>query len=97
MEFEWNSTKAVSNFRKHGITFARAALVFNDPSRVEYIDSEESYGEERWITIGFVLPNILLVVFTVRDHHKIRLISARKATRNEQRRYADGDLPFRSQ
>lgn len=95
MEFEWDPTKAEANLRKHGVSFARASFVFNDSSRIEYFDSEDDHGEERWITIGLVHPYLLLVVFTMRNH-KIRLISARKANRNEQRRYSDGDIPSRS-
>jgi uncharacterized DUF497 family protein len=94
VEFEWDPTKAEANLRKHGISFARATFAFNDPSRIEYLDPEDDHGEERWITVGFVHPYLLLVVFTMRNH-KIRLISARKATRNEQRRYTDGDIPSR--
>ena len=85
MEFEWDDEKAKQNLRTHGVDFADACHVFFDPSRLEDVD--DLYDEEeRFITIGDVNGRILFVVFTLRDG-RIRLISARKATRSERKRY----------
>jgi hypothetical protein len=86
--FEWDEGKARANRRKHGIDFADAVAVLEDPLAVTIPDG--AAGEERFVTVGSdILGRILVVVFTVRDK-QIRLISARKATRRERRRY-EGD------
>lgn len=64
-----------------------AALMFCDTGRIEIHDGRENYGEDRWATIGFAWTLLLAVVYTVRDQETIRLISARKATSNEQKQY----------
>jgi uncharacterized DUF497 family protein len=92
VDFEWDPTKAESNLLKHRITFLKAIQVFNDLERVELPDTSDDCDEDRWIAIGRVDPYILLVVFTERNE-RIRIISARKADRHEQRRYWDGHLP----
>ena len=88
-EFEWDPAKARSNLRKHGIDFETATVVFEDPFAIVELDRMEG-GEERWHTIGMGggAP-ILLVVHTIRDEdiEIIRIISARRAERNERRRY----------
>jgi uncharacterized protein len=85
-DFEWDSAKADSNLRDHRITFPFASRVFLDPFRQQQLDTREEYGEERWIVIGRVDEWILMVVYTLRGSN-IRLISARKATRNETASY----------
>ena len=92
-EFEWDTFKAQANLEKHGVTFFKALKVFRDPFRQEQPETAIDYGEDRWITLGCVDNSILYVVFTKR-REGIRLISARKATRNEQRIYWDGHLPL---
>ena len=86
MEFEWDDNKANLNFRTHGVRFEYAARVFNDPFRIEREDRSESYGEQRFQVIGMVENRLLFVVYTERDD-AIRLISARKATSHERRKY----------
>ncbi len=86
MDFEWDDDKADENTRKHAIDFDEAALVFLDPHRVEKEDTRKDYGEERFQVVGFSAGRILLVVYTERGE-RIRLISARKATRRERRLY----------
>jgi hypothetical protein len=86
MEFEWDPAKAASNLLDHRIKFPFAARVFLDPYRRERLDTREEYGEERWITLGRVDEWILVVVYTLRGSN-IRLISARKAKRNESEVY----------
>ena len=93
MDFEWDPMKADANLRKHGVAFLKAMQVFNDLARVELPDVSDDRDEDRWLTIGRVEPYILLVVFTQRGE-RIRLISARKADRNEQQTYWNGHVPL---
>jgi uncharacterized DUF497 family protein len=91
VEFEWDPTKAEANLRKHGIAFGRALRVFDDPVRQEFPDTSEDYGEDRWVTVGSVDQVVLTVIFTQR-RQCIRLISARRAIRDEQQLYWNGYL-----
>ena len=86
MHFEWNESKNKENQRKHGISFEYAALVFEDDYRIEDYDAYHSDEEDRYDITGMV-DDILFVVCTYRDGDTVRIISARKATRNERRRY----------
>lgn len=76
------------------LSFELASLVFFDPLRIERYDDRESYGEERWITIGRVAPALLYVVYTLRGENDeiIRLISARTANENERRTYHQANI-----
>jgi uncharacterized DUF497 family protein len=85
-EFEWDAGKAQANLRKHGIAFEAARLVFKDGFAVEWLDAELPYGEARFVITGMVAGRPLRVVYTERNG-RIRIISARKATRHEQREY----------
>ena len=92
--FEWDGRKAETNFRKHGVRFEEAALVFGDPFALSEQDRIEN-GEQRWQTIGMVGGCLLLLVaHTVRFEEKgvevIRIISARRVNRKERRRYEHG-------
>ena len=91
MQFEWHSEKANANLRKHGVSFEDAARVFLDPNRIEAFDGRDSYGEDRWKTVGLVEPAVLAVVYTVRGRggEVIRIISARKADSNERSQYRE--------
>ncbi|MFM1961065.1 MAG: hypothetical protein RL588_2582 [Pseudomonadota bacterium] len=86
MEFEWDGAKADDNLRKHGVSFEFAATAFRDPFGIEWIDDREAYGEVRTILLGMADGTVLVVVYTERES-RIRLISARRATRYEQDRY----------
>ncbi|MDR0310574.1 MAG: BrnT family toxin [Acidobacteriota bacterium] len=82
------------NYRKHGIRFDEAALVFDDPLSVSEQDRIED-GEQRWQTIGMVDGCLLLLVaHTVRfedgDTEIVRIISARRISRKERRHYEYG-------
>lgn len=88
MQFEWDSDKANLNAEKHGIRFELAALVFLDEDRLTAVDDRFDYGEERFITMGHI-ENRLHVVVYVETEDIIRIISARKANRREQERYAN--------
>ena len=91
VEFEWYPAKAQANLRKHKVPFLLACEVFKDCSRLERLDVSSDYGEERWTVLGRVEQTILFVVYTQRGQ-RIRLISARRANRDEQRKYWTGDL-----
>lgn len=91
-QFEWDPVKAQQNIQDHGIAFERAATVFWDPHALSEFDEEHSQDEDRWIILGIDRTGSLLVVcHTYREETavtvRIRLISARKATRNETRQY----------
>ncbi|MBC6435843.1 BrnT family toxin [Nostoc sp. HG1] len=89
MEFEWNPDKAALNLEKHGISFLEAATVFNDPLSVTFPDPDHSIGESRYIIIGVSRFGQLLVVAHTDRGEKVRIISARKATRQEKRFYEE--------
>ena len=74
------------NIEKHGIDFADVADIFNHPM-LTLLDEREDYGEDRWVSIGWIKSVIGVVIYTERIDHVIRIISARKATKNEVRRY----------
>ena len=85
MDFEWDWRKAPSNLKKHGIDFADATGVFYDEYAITL--KESVTGEERFITIGTdILVRVLVVVYTWRED-RVRIISARKATSGERRKY----------
>ena len=86
MDFEWDANKAIANRRKHGVDFGDAVHVFADPMRIEKFDGRESYGEDRFVTIGLFDGNELTVVYTTRGN-AVRIISARKAQAHERRNY----------
>jgi uncharacterized DUF497 family protein len=88
MAYQWNRAKAAANLRKHGIDFADAVSVFSDDLAITIPD--ERFDEERFVTIGVdVFGRVLVVVYTMRGD-EIRLISARKATRQERQQYEEG-------
>ena len=91
-KFDWDPVKARQNLQKHGVNFERAARVFLDPFAISIFDDEHSGDEDRWVTIGSETNEVLLVVVhTFRDTDTntavIRIISARKATKEEARQY----------
>jgi hypothetical protein len=93
--FDWDPTKAAANVAKHRVTFDTAMTVFNDPLAVSIVDPDHSVGEERWITIGASSKgNMLLVVHTWEeksaDGAYVRIISARRPSRQEARYYREG-------
>src|SRR5260363_127767 len=69
MEFEWEPSKAKSNLRKHAIPFDYAIRVFLDENRLEQVDSRTDYRETRWITIGLINNQEIVVVYTVREEN----------------------------
>jgi uncharacterized DUF497 family protein len=85
MEIEWDNNKAASNLIKHKIDFEDAKNIFLDPNRIEREDKRD-YDEIRIQVIGMVNQVILFVVYTKRNGTH-RIISARRANKNEQRQY----------
>ena len=87
MLVEWDPKKAASNFRKHGVRFADSAAVLEDERAITVRDFEDD--EERWVSIGSdALGRVLVVVYTLRAQ-RIRMISARRATRQERTQYEE--------
>jgi hypothetical protein len=92
--FDWNSTKEQQNIRKHRVSFRQAATIFRDPNQLSLYDEEHSEDEERWITLGIDSTGVVRVVVhtfeQINDELcQIRIISARKATNLEVKRYRE--------
>ena len=90
--FEWDPVKAKLNLQKHKINFERATEIFLDPFMLSQFDDEHSEKEDRWITIGQDRNNITIVVNHAfkeinSDSSTIRIISARRATKKENKQY----------
>ncbi|WP_119303827.1 BrnT family toxin [Dongia deserti] len=90
MRFTWDPRKDAANRQKHGVSFELASRVFDDPNHISIQDRHEG-GEERWQTIGLIGPiAIFMVAHTYEEddgEEVVRIISARKATKAERRRY----------
>lgn len=89
IQFEWDDAKAESNRLKHGVSFEEASTVFYDPYALIIDDVEHSVKEERFILFGMsAKARTLTVCHCYRENdEKIRIISARKATKNESNEY----------
>jgi hypothetical protein len=86
--FEWNERKAQANLRKHDVSFAEAASVFGDPLARTFVDVDHTAAEHREIIIGHS-TRLLLVSFTERAKNRVRIISARRATKAEREDYEE--------
>jgi uncharacterized protein len=94
LDFEWDPAKALSNLAKHAVSFDQAATVLADALALTVFDAEHSQSEERWFTLGMSSSGKLLAVShtfaaTGADSARVRIISAREATRTERRQYED--------
>ena len=94
LEIAWDPLKAQSNLAKHGVAFAQTATVLLDPLALTVFDAAHSQVEERWFTLGMSSEGRLLAVSHTWQHTgpievRVRIISAREATRNERRQYHD--------
>jgi uncharacterized DUF497 family protein len=91
MKFEWDTNKEKINIQKHSVTFEQASYVFADKFALNMFDDDHSDEEDRWLILGKSLNEVLLlVVHTFRNVDGIefvRIISARKATKNEKEAY----------
>jgi uncharacterized DUF497 family protein len=86
-KFEWDPEKAKKNLKKHGVSFEEASTIFDDPLYISFLDEEHSDEEERHITIGMSVKARLLMAAHTARRNLTRLISARKATKNEEKFY----------
>ncbi len=87
VDFEWHEAKAEANVEAHGVSFDLAKTVFEDPLAVERLDDREDYGEDRYVIIGMAEGNVVLFVAFTEREDRIRIISARRATQDEQDDY----------
>jgi uncharacterized DUF497 family protein len=87
--YEWDTAKAAANVRKHGVSFEEAASVFLDPAAITFLDPD-SQEEDRGITIGRSGQGRILFVAHTEREDRLRIISARRATRQEQEQYEEG-------
>ena len=87
MQFEWHGAKAEANLQAHGVSFDLAKTVFKDPFAIERLDDREDYGEARFVLIGMAEGNVVLFVAYTEREDLVRIISARRATQNEQDDY----------
>jgi uncharacterized protein len=92
MEFEYDPVKAKSNLRNHRIAFEEASTVFLDPLAITAIDPRHSENEVRLVTIGHTIKGRLVVVAHTDRGNRTRIISARRATRNERKNYEAGEI-----
>lgn len=90
MRFEWNLKKATANLRKHDVSFEEASTVFEDDLSLTGEDPDHSVGENRLVTFGLSNKGRLLVVSHTDRQDRIRIISARPATRSERKLYELG-------
>ena len=93
--FTWDDKKAAANLRKHGVRFSEAAAIFRDENIVIDLNSIDDYtGEERLQAVGMIYGDVMFMVYvervTMDNDDIIRIISARHATREEERYYAYG-------
>ena len=90
MIYEWDPQKAARNLRKHGVSFDEAITVFLDPLALTFDDPDHSVDERRFITIGLSIEQrLLFVAHADRSEDRIRIISARRATRGESHEYQE--------
>jgi len=87
MKFEWDINKNEKNIMRHGIDFQDAYLVFEHPMLVK-IDTRKDYGEQRLVGLGLLFDTEVVIVFTKRADN-IRVISIRRANRNERKIYQE--------
>ena len=88
---EWDPVKAETNLKKHQVSFEEASTVFDDPLFITFLDVDHSVDEERYITIGLSKANRVLLIAHTERQGITRIISARKATKNERRFYEEAE------
>lgn len=87
MQFEWDSNKASDNLTKHGVSFDEASTVFGDPLAITINDPDHSMDEFHFLTTGRSKQQRLIVVAHTEREGRIRIITAREATRQERTQY----------
>jgi hypothetical protein len=88
--FEWDARKAATNFKKHGVAFEDASSVFFDPLAITFPDPDHSLDERREVTLGYTMKKDLVFVSHCERGERIRIISARPATRTERKQHEEG-------
>jgi uncharacterized DUF497 family protein len=90
--FSWDARKAMQNLQKHKVSFEEAATVFYDENAIEFFDTDHSINEERFLMLGLSgRLHIMVVCYCLRKKDsEIRIISARKATKKEEKVYIEG-------
>lgn len=88
MDFEWDERKRLTNLVKHGVDFLRAIRIWDNDRIVVIEDRRRDYRERRFQAFGFVDGMLLTAVFTWRDQ-RCRIISARRASRDERQAYRE--------
>lgn len=89
MEFEFDPIKAARNFKKHKVSFEEAASIFGDAMELTFADPDHSIGEMRWLSFGMSSKGRVLAVIYTERRGKIRLVSARVATKHERKIYEE--------
>ncbi|HHJ53747.1 MAG TPA: BrnT family toxin [Caldithrix abyssi] len=87
--FEWDEQKAKQNLLKHKVSFDEACTAFGDPFSLTIYDPLHSDEEDRFVLLGKSYKNRLLVIVHTERNDRIRIISARKATKNEKEQYEE--------
>lgn len=87
MKLEWDNNKNEANIQRHGIDFHDAALIFEHPMLIKP-DTRKDYGEKRLVGLGLLYEVVIVIVFTKRGD-AIRVISIRRANRNERKVYQE--------
>lgn len=90
-DFEWDSSKAQENIRRHAVSFEEGSSIFEDPLALTIDDVEHSTDEKRFYTVGVSSLRRTLVVAPAERGENIRIISARLATRRERKSYEEGE------
>jgi hypothetical protein len=87
--FEWDDKKEKANIKKHGISFDEASTAFYDENAIQFFDPDHSEGEDRFILLGISFKLKVLVVCHCfrKEETAVRIISARKADRDEEKEY----------
>jgi hypothetical protein len=91
LQFEWDRPKASANYRRHGLEFAEAVTAFADPLSLVIPDPDHSAVEERFVLMGHVVDGRLVVVAFTERGQRLRVISARLASRRERRAYEESN------
>ncbi len=89
MEFEADPVKAAQNFKKHKVSFEEAASIFGDSMELTFPDPDHSIGEMRWLSFGMSSRGRVLAVIYTERRGKMRLVSARLATKHERKTYEE--------
>jgi uncharacterized DUF497 family protein len=87
LTFEWDKRKEASNIRKHGVSFHEASTVFLDPLSMTFYDPDHAEDEDRYITLGMAKNGRLLFVSHADRGDRVRIISAREASKQERNSY----------